>query len=516
MKRAALIIAAALLLTAGCQSREASFREALITDDGEEKMTASDNLVSGASVSDAGNGPTTATDAAQAGAAADTADDTAEGQAADTAADISADITAEHEPVNDLDDFFKVFRPLKIQRKGDSTDYVASESLVYTFGDMISKVGTVDTDAPEGRKLAEGFDYDYYDYRLKFDGTRDILFTREWNVFHFEGEKRLYVLWGSADPLWGSLVFNASNNSVVIDGEKIRVMANVYTEDLNGDGKVEDIELVYVRHKSEYEKGDLIISINGSRAAVMEGYGTDMFIRPYRTVLQMPEIKFLPERDGKSKAVLVVYTWATNGVGSTGVVNAYRYVNGDIREIKIIDTERVLEYKGDNIVNVNYPAYDRSIDLIFDAGDLIGSYYKDEETFIQRLEGCGKHPLWYLVNDFNGDGRDDLCCVSFLLDYPFVFCSEYSYYEYGDGVIKPVQVYADLSGTDDEKMAYLKGYIFDLIHHKGYLAIGDNGIADENFQPYRECTPDEIKAAMEELQKDGILERKGARLYINY
>jgi hypothetical protein len=73
-----------------------------------------------------------------------------------------------------------------------------------------------------------------------------------------------------------------------------------------------------------------------------------------------------------------------------------------------------------------------------------------------------------------------------------------------------------LSGTDDEKMAYLKGYIFDLIHHKGYLAIGDNGIADENFQPYRECTPDEIKAAMEELQKDGILERKGARLYINY
>ena len=119
----------------------------------------------------------------------------------------------------------------------------------------------------------------------------------------------------------------------------------------------------------------------------------------------------------------MVYTWATNGVGSTGVVNAYRYVNGDIREIKIIDTERVLEYKGDNIVNVNYPAYDRSIDLIFDAGDLIGSYYKDEETFIQRLEGCGKHPLWYLVNDFNGDGRDDLCCVSFLLDYPFVFCS---------------------------------------------------------------------------------------------
>ena len=129
-------------------------------------------------------------------------------------------------------------------------------------------------------------------------------------MFHFEGEKRLYVLWGSADPLWGSLVFNASNNSVVIDGEKIRVMANVYTEDLNGDGKVEDIELVYVRHKSEYEKGDLIISINGSRAAVMEGYGTDMFIRPYRTVLQMPEIKFC--RNGTEKVRR--YWWFTRGL----------------------------------------------------------------------------------------------------------------------------------------------------------------------------------------------------------
>jgi hypothetical protein len=65
-------------------------------------------------------------------------------------------------------------------------------------------------------------------------------------------------------------------------------------------------------------------------------------------------------------------------------------------------------------------------------------------------------------------------------------------------------------------MAYLKGYIFELIHYKGYLDIGDSGITDENFRPYQECTADEIKAAVEELQKEGILVRRGDRLYLRY
>lgn len=288
------------------------------------------------------------------------------------------------------------------------------------------------------------------------------------------------------------------------------------SEDLDGDGKAENIELVYERYKSDNSKGDLVLSVNGSKIAVVEGYATDMFTRPYRTVLQMPEIRFLPERDGKSKAMLVIYTWATNGIGSTGVANAYRYENGGIMEIGIADTERVLKYKGDKTVSIEYPAFGVSMDLKIDDGYYAG-YFGDEDSFRQRLESKGAfapHPLWYLVNDFNGDGRDELCCVSVLSEYPFALCTQYSYYVYEGGEMKPVLAYAADYG--DGNMAYLKRYMLDLLHYRGCLGIGENGTTDENFRPYQECTADEIKAAVEELQKEGILVRRGDRLYLRY
>jgi hypothetical protein len=65
-------------------------------------------------------------------------------------------------------------------------------------------------------------------------------------------------------------------------------------------------------------------------------------------------------------------------------------------------------------------------------------------------------------------------------------------------------------------MAYLKRYMLDLLHYRGCLGIGENGTTDENFRPYQECTADEIKAAVEELQKEGILVRRGDRLYLRY
>ena len=428
MKRTALFIAIVLLFTAGCRNREAMLFDGSLAEGGKEDAAASDKA--NASNSGIFSGDATASDATmvsnaendantvtgQVSAAGSTVSDASvyPGTAADPGTDqtgAGAETAGERDLISDFADFYKKWRPLKIRKYGDDTDYDASEPLVYTIVDMISKSETVDVDTPEGKKQAEDFDCDHYDYRLKFEGARDILFAKKGNVFHFEGKKNLYVLWGSAGPFWESLIFDTGNNAVDIDGEKIRVMSRTYAEDLDGDGKAEDIGLVYERYKSDYGKGDLVLSVNGSKTAAAEGYGTDMFTRPYRTIMEMPEVRYLAEQDGKSKALLAVYTWATNGVGSTGVVNAYRYVNGDIREVEIIDAERVLEYKDDNIVNVSYPAFGRSFDLKLDE-DFIGFYYKDEETFIQRLDGYGPHPLRYHVNDFNGDGRDDLCCVS--------------------------------------------------------------------------------------------------------
>lgn len=497
MKRAMLFIAAALLLTTGCRSRQAQYTPS-------DAEAASETLPEASTAYDTATGP---------GAEGRT-DADGESKAARDGSVAGTD--EKQELVSDLEGFFKEWRPLKIQKYGDSIAYDASESLVYTFSDIISKSETVAPESAEGKKQADGFDYGHYDYRLKFEGARDILFTREGNVFRFEGEERRYTLWGSADPLWDTLVFDAGSKTVGIGAEKIRVMSIDCSEDLDGDGKAENIELVYERYKSDNSKGDLVLSVNGSKIAVVEGYATGMFTRPYRTVLQMPEIRFLPERDGKSKAMLVIYTWATNGIGSTGVANAYRYENGGIMEIGIADTERVLKYKGDKTVSIEYPAFGVSMDLKIDDGYYAG-YFGDEDSFRQRLESKGAfapHPLWYLVNDFNRDGRDELCCVSVLSEYPFALCTQYSYYVYEGGEMKPVLAYAADYG--DGKMAYLKGYIFELIHYKGYLDIGDSGITDENFQPFQGCTPGEITMALEELQKDGILVRRGDRLYVSY
>jgi len=473
MKRVILLIAVVLILVTGCQRQETSF-----ADGGNETITPSNTIP------------------VENGADTDTYTDTG----------IDADIDTEQNLVNSLNDLYRSGHTLKIQKNGESTFYDAAKPLVFIIGDMLSKVEEVSTSTVEGNEKIGEFEYDYYDYRLRFSGVKDILFTRDGNVLRFEGEKEVYCLWGSADSLWDSLVFDDRNNTVDIVGEEISVMTNVYNEDMDGDGKAENIELVYERGRTEDFKGNLIVRINGSEAVVIEG--DEWYTKPYRIVGQMPEIKFLQEENGNSKVLLVIYSWATNGIGSTGVINAYKYVSGHISEVKVEDAEGIIKCKGDNVVNVDFPSLNRNMDLTID-NELFMKVSGNEDFF-------GLHPLWYIVKDYNGDGREDLCCVSVMNMYPFVLYRQYSYFKYKDGKIRPVQVFVDSSYFDDERKSYLKGCILDLIEYKGYLTIGDKGITDENFQPYYEYTHDEIIGVLEELQKDKILKLKGDRMYINF
>lgn len=470
MKRVVLLIAVALIVITGCQRQKTAFM------DGSEKETiTTSNTIAVAS---------------------------------------KADTTTEQDLVKSLDDLYKSYHSLKIQKGSESLDYDAAKPLEYIFADMVSKVEEMDMNTPEG-ELKE-FNYDDCDYRLKFEGAKDILFTIEGNVFHFEGEKQLYALWGNSSPLWGRLVFDTKNNSVDIDGEKIRVMNNVYKEDADGDGKAENIELVYERGKSEDFKGDLIVSINGSEATMMKG--DEWFTKPYRSIGELPEIKFLQERNGKGKAVLVIYSWATNGVGSTGGINVYKYVDRHISEVKVNDVERIIKYKGKNTVNVDFPALKRTTNMKIDI-DQFTRFLGEGNLLKQQLEAKDtfySHPLWYLVKDYNGDGREELCSVSILRMPPLALCRQYTYYEYENGELRPVQAIATSLHTDDERESYLKDSILDLIQFQGYLTIGDKGIVDEAFKPGYDYTPSEIAGTLEELQKDKILKLKGDRLYIDY
>jgi hypothetical protein len=342
------------------------------------------------------------------------------------------------------------------------------------------------------------------------------LFAREGNMLRFEGEKKIYYLWGSADTLWDNLIFDDTNKTVDIDGEKIQVMCNTYNEDVDGDGKAENIELVYERGKTEDFRGSLVIRVNGSEAVVMEG--DEWFTKPYRTIGQMPEIEFLPEKDGKSKALLVIHSWATNGVGSTGVINAYKYANGSVSEVKVKDAEAVIKLTGDEVISIDFPEQKKNMELkiytkefieAFGGVDLLGQ--RIEEDHIYK-----PHPFWYLVNDYNGDGLQDLCCESIIRIHPFALCKLYSYYRYEGGEIRPVQIYINPCHNVDEKELYLKEFIFSVISQKGYLTIGDNGIAEDEIEPLYDYTADEELRMLEELQNEKILKAKGDRLYIDF
>jgi hypothetical protein len=302
---------------------------------------------------------------------------------------------------------------------------------------------------------------------LKFDGAKDILLSRKGNMLRFEGEKKVHYLWGSADSLWDSLIFDDSNNTVDIDGEIIQVMCNDYNEDVDGDGIAENIELVSEMGKTEDFKGNLVIRINGSEAVVIEG--DEWYTKPYRTIGRMPEIEFLQDKNGNSKAVLVIYSWATNGIGSTGIINAYKYADGHISEVKVRKLEGIMKYKGDNVVNIGFPAVNKDMDVKIETKEII-EFFGDEESFRQQLEAdhSGEpYPLWYLTDDYNGDGQGDLYCESVISIYPVALFRLYSFYQYEGGEIRPVQACINAFPADDEKESYLKAFIFDIINLRG-------------------------------------------------
>lgn len=425
-----------------------------------------------------------------------------------------ASIPKEQELVRSLDDLYRSYHTLKIQKYGESTVYDVVKPLEYTFADMLSKVRRIDMESPEGEKLSREFDYEHYDYRLKFEGAVDMLFTLKGNVCHFEGEKQLYFLWGDSKPLWESLAFDNGNRSADIIKDKIRVMVNCYQEDVDGDEKSENIELAYERSKSEDFRGDLILSINGSKTIVMKS--EEWATEPYHTIGAMPDIWFQQEQNGKSKAVLVIYSWATNGIGSTGVINAYKYANKNIAGIEVKEAKRIVGYNGKDTVSVSFPALRRTTDIKIDIkaiSDLPGE--KESLKQLMEMKNTDAHPLWYIVGDYNGDGKTELCSVALFRWQPIASCRLYTYYTFENGKLRPVQAFVTPPYNDD-KITYLREVILDLIHSNGYLTIGDKGIMDESFKPGYDYTPEETKRTIDELQHDKILKLMGDRLYINY
>jgi hypothetical protein len=153
----------------------------------------------------------------------------------------------------------------------------------------------------------------------------------------------------------------------------------------------------------------------------------------------------------------------------------------------------IIKYKGDETVNIDFPALNRNMDFKIKTEELI-EFFGNDDSFKQEIEADyirQPPPLWYIVDDYKGDGKGDLCCESIIRIHPFSLFRLYTYYNYEGGEIRPVQVCAYTCNIDD-KTFYLKDFIFSVITFSGHLTIGENGIMEEEFQSLYDYTPDEM------------------------
>ena len=107
-------------------------------------------------------------------------------------------------------------------------------------------------------------------------------------------------------------------------------------------------------------------------------------------------------------------------------------------------------------MKVSFPTLNRSIDLKIDT-DEFKRFLGEKDSFKQQLEAKDtfySHPLWYTLEDYDGDGQPDLCSVSILRCPPLALCRLHTYYKYENGELKPVQVFAAFTSTDNPLPPY--------------------------------------------------------------
>lgn len=422
----------------------------------------------------------------------------------------------DQELVKSMDDLYRAYHSLSIQKSGDNTVYSVINPLEYCFADMLSKVEAVDVNSVEGKKFSEEFDYQYYDYKLKFDGAADILFTLKGNTFHFEGEDQLYILWGDSKPIWNSLNFDKQSASVDIPEESVKVMVRTYNEDVDGDGKGDTVELYDEKGKNEGSKGDLILKVNDSSKTVMAD--EEWYTKPFHTIGEMPQLSFIQDKNGKSKAILFIYSWATNGIGSTGVISGYGYTDGQFTDLEITEPEKTYEYDGGNMLYVSFPAFDKSIGIEVDKDSFPEFAGDNPMEFLEGEEAFFAHPFDYSVNDYNGDDRAELCghSILFLSVFSIYLGGTYTYYQFENGELKPVQAVIASSHSEDDKIKGLADIIFDRIQYYGYLSINDQGLPVLDYVPNYEYTPEEFADTLKKLQNEGLIKIDGDRVYIDF
>jgi len=322
------------------------------------------------------------------------------------------EVSDEQDLVSSMADFYRVYRSLRIQRKGDDRSYKAIEPLGNKIADMLSKADGIEMTVNE----CQGIDIDNggYDYLLHFDGAKDIGLNLESGTYGFEGEAQRYLLWGDSKAFWDSLEFDATSETVALTEETVVIMTRTYFEDLDGDGREEKLTLSYESDGTESNWGTLYLRLGQFRESLLSG--EDWFIYPYRTMGGMPDLAFLPNPDTGEKAAVVLYTWATNGVGSTGEAYIYRYENRELMRRDIGEHEITMRLM-DSGIELALPELKQTFNVVLDAqeySDWLNRQMLSSGSYVEA-DLFDPHILGYTIMDYNGDGTAEVCAEALLM-----------------------------------------------------------------------------------------------------
>ncbi|MCX7921675.1 MAG: hypothetical protein N3B21_06640 [Clostridia bacterium] len=408
--------------------------------------------------------------------------------------------------------------PLQIQFSGEEFYTATPELISAIVSNIVSKSEEINPEVYETsemrqkyKELVSNYKFDEYDIKFRFSKHRDILFSRKENVFHFEGENRLYKVYGDNSRLLMRLVFDNGNNTIKYMGES-KMVLGLHEGDIDGDSILEKVSL---------EQGSgLSLKVDDKEFVIAKEINWQ--ISPYRTVIEPPTLRIVLPKNSRHFKIVVTIVWATNKIGSTVEMWVFDYRKKQIVKMLEVpaDTHELditTKYMGDHTVKVEIPQF-KEVSLVkFNKEEFIfpEMKLKNETKWLKELFD-GKNKVFasshtsYGVKDLDEDGYDELvtCRGVYTGLMNLGLCRMYTVYRIAPKEIIPIKVI--IEGNVNDRL--LQNDIMDTIMHNGKIKLSGGKIND-NRLIYR--FQEDVINALDAMVRDKQLIKGIDGYYIN-
>lgn len=430
--------------------------------------------------------------------------------------------------INNFEGIFARSHTMKIKKNGDEKYYDASKSLTFAVADLFSKVLEADSSSKE----VQGYDMQKYDYLIQFDGAKDILFSVKDNLAHFDGETKIFKIWGDSSNLWNNIKTQIQSNTADLDEKGLEIMEKSYKFDLNGDNTPEDVRLTYKVSNNYDFKGDLVLRVNNSSFQSVFTNGIWQ-VYPSRTVKEFPDVKILPVKNSNKNMLLVTYSNTATEFGYSGEIVAFDYDKDTLKSIPLQATLTTFNYESGDTVKIQFPELNSFQTVKFNVDDYTKVLKKNKtlKSLFKNIYVFKNHPLDFYLKDFNGDGKPELCSKSCLLfkgssgsateidseiSSDISIGYQYTFYTCENQSIKPTKVMVAPPYDANYKEGIIEEDILKMIFEHGTLTLGDKGIEDSWYQPSADYTGAEVISTINRFVKENKLKKNGKIVSVNF